>query len=228
MLKLGISLRLTPIGLLIQKQCYVKKIGGVARAIKQMKLASAFLMSVKRILKRMAFAIAVAIERVELMGKAVKRGSAAEKAKHKAAEYRKAYNEIKQNIEIYTDLIANFWDKKEAGVLSEAELKEVDGYKRHLQKNRSELIKMEGLVKHWGNLFNILRDGEYFSAHAILRYLQRVKGFDMEALKNEMCSEGIEEALVSGAKEYSVNGVTYVIQDGYVVTIYPSDGEKAG
>ena len=98
------------------------------------------------------------------------------------------YNEIKQNIEIYTDLIANFWDKKEAGVLSEAELKEVDGYKRHLQKNRSELIKMEGLVKHWGNLFNILRDGEYFSAHAILRYLQRVKGFDMEALKNEMCS----------------------------------------
>ena len=50
----------------------------------------------------------------------------------------------------------------------------------------------------------------------------------MEALKNEMCSEGIEEALVSGAKEYSVNGVTYVIQDGYVVTIYPSDGEKAG
>ena len=162
------------------------------------------------------------------MGRAVKKGSAAEKAKQKATEYRKAYNEIKQNIEIYTDLIANFWDKKEAGILSESELKEVDGYKRHLQKNRSELFKMEGLVKHWGNLFNILRDREYFSAHAILRYLQRVKGFDMEALKNEMCSEGIEEALVSGAKEYSVNGVTYVIQDGYVVTIYPSDGEKAG
>ena len=113
-------------------------------------------------------------------------------------------------------------------MVNEAELKELDGYKRHLQKNRSELVKIEVLLKHWGNLFNILRDREYFSAHAILRYLQRVKGFDMEALKNEMCSEGIEEALVSGAKEYSVNGVTYVIQDGYVVTIYPSDGEKAG
>lgn len=162
------------------------------------------------------------------MGRAVKKGCAAEKAKQKANEYRKAFNEIKQNIEIYTSLIAKFWDKKEAGVLTEAEIKELDGYKRHLQKNRSELLKMEGLVKHWGNLFNILKDGEYFSAHAILRYLQRVKGFDMEALKNEMCSEGIEEALISGAKEYTANGVTYVIQDGYVVTIYPSEGEKAG
>ena len=162
------------------------------------------------------------------MGRAVKKGSAAEKAKRKFNELRKTYNEIKQNIEIYTGLITNFWDKKEAGMVNEAELKELDGYKRHLQKNRSELVKIEVLLKHWGNLFNILRDREYFSAHAILRYLQRVKGFDMEALKYERCSEGIEEALVSGAKEYSVNGVTYVIQDGYVVTIYPSDGEKAG
>ena len=100
------------------------------------------------------------------MGRAVKKGCAAEKAKQKANEYRKAFNEIKQNIEIYTSLIAKFWDKKEAGVLTEAEIKELDGYKRHLQKNRSELLKMEGLVKHWGNLFNILKNGEYFSAHA--------------------------------------------------------------
>lgn len=176
----------------------------------------------------MVSVIVDAIKRRKAMGRAVKKGSAAEKAKQKFNELRKSYNETKQNIEIYTDLIAHFWDKKEAGVLSDTDIKELDGYKRHLQKNRSELLKIEALVKHWGNLFNILRDGEYFSAHAILRYLQRVKGFDMEALKNEMCSEGIEEALVSGAKEYSVNGVTYVIQDGYVVTIYPSEGEKAG
>jgi len=162
------------------------------------------------------------------MGRAVKKGCAAEKAKQKFNELRKSHNEIKQNIEIYTDLIAHFWDKKEVGVLSDTDIKELDGYKRNLQKNRSELLKIEALVKHWGNMFNILRDREYFSAHAILRYLQRVKGFDMEALKNEMCSEGIEEALISGAKEYTANGVTYVIQDGYVVTIYPSEGEKAG
>lgn len=162
------------------------------------------------------------------MGRAVKKGCAAEKAKQKFNELRKSYNEIKQNIEIYTDLIAHFWDKKEAGILSDTDIKELDGYKRNLQKNRSEMLKIEALVKHWDNMFNILKDREYFSAHAILRYLQRVKGFDMESLKNEMCSEGIEKALISGAKEYTANGVTYVIQDGYVVTVYPSEGEKAG
>ena len=96
------------------------------------------------------------------MGRAVKKGSAAEKAKQKFNELRKTYNEIKQNIEIYTGLITNFWDKKEAGMVSEAELKELDGYKRHLQKNRSELVKIDVQLKHWGNLFNILRDREYF------------------------------------------------------------------
>ena len=56
------------------------------------------------------------------------------------------------------------------------------------------------------------------SDHAVLRYLERVYGFDLEATRNEI-AEKSEAAIAMGASAVTVNGVKFKIRNNVVTTV---------
>jgi hypothetical protein len=60
--------------------------------------------------------------------------------------------------------------------------------------------------------------------HAILRYLERVKGIDLEALRTELDSEVLREVVQRcPTGRHVINGVTYVTRDKTLVTVIYND-----
>lgn len=57
------------------------------------------------------------------------------------------------------------------------------------------------------------------SDHAMLRYVERVMGIDVDALRAEIMSDSVKAALRSGASGVTVNGVKMVAKDGVIVTV---------
>ena len=56
--------------------------------------------------------------------------------------------------------------------------------------------------------------------HAVLRYLERVKGFDMNAVRREILTPGIVAALRGGATAVMIGGVRFQVSDGKIITVY--------
>ena len=55
--------------------------------------------------------------------------------------------------------------------------------------------------------------------HALLRYIERILGLDIEACKRHICKPEIMDAIKVGAASYTKDGITYIIEDKKVVTI---------
>lgn len=53
--------------------------------------------------------------------------------------------------------------------------------------------------------------------HAVLRYLQRVKGIDIDAVRDEL-GRVVDKAIEMGAGAAVVDGVKYVLNDRTIVT----------
>lgn len=54
--------------------------------------------------------------------------------------------------------------------------------------------------------------------HGVLRYLERVKGVDVNEIKNEMVPKELEEVAKKNGS-YEINGLKYIVQDGHIVTV---------
>lgn len=65
----------------------------------------------------------------------------------------------------------------------------------------------------------------HVTSHALLRYIERVKGIDVDALRDEILTEPVRKALSEGASGVTVNGVQMVALDGVIVTIL-ADGMR--
>ncbi len=57
--------------------------------------------------------------------------------------------------------------------------------------------------------------------HAVLRYLQRVKGVDVEALKAEIAQLVHLASEHAGACSVNVDGKRYLLKNGVVITVMP-------
>jgi hypothetical protein len=64
--------------------------------------------------------------------------------------------------------------------------------------------------------------------HALLRYLERVRGLDVEALKEEILTPGIVAAVKAGATAVKLNGITLVVANGRIVTVLPGTHRSKG
>ncbi|MBC2849929.1 hypothetical protein H5J22_00450 [Cetobacterium sp. 8H] len=92
-------------------------------------------------------------------------------------------------------------------------------YNSHLTYNRiiySPELREE--VQNW-NLENPNEKAVIkVTEHAILRYLERVKGIDMESIKREMVPDELKEkALKNG--DYEINKLKYIVQGKQVITV---------
>lgn len=57
--------------------------------------------------------------------------------------------------------------------------------------------------------------------HALIRYLERVKGFDFTPIRDEIAGL-VQSAVNLGAPYYSLDGNTYVLKGAAVVTVVTS------
>lgn len=68
------------------------------------------------------------------------------------------------------------------------------------------------------------------SDHAVLRYLERVGGFDVERLRGEIASR-LQPVIATGATGVVIDGFSYRIEPDeaglpVVVTVIPAEGRK--
>jgi hypothetical protein len=61
--------------------------------------------------------------------------------------------------------------------------------------------------------------GPRITDHALLRYLERVMGFDIEGLRLSLMTPAVELACRTGAKRVLHDGFEFIIEGGVVVTI---------
>ena len=60
------------------------------------------------------------------------------------------------------------------------------------------------------------------SDHAVLRYLERICGVDVDAVRRRIF-EAAESAVKHGARGIVVDGIVYRLQEGYVTTCFKGE-----
>lgn len=61
---------------------------------------------------------------------------------------------------------------------------------------------------------------EVITDHALLRFMERVKGIDVGAIREEMKAPGLEHALNMGLRKVTIKGVEFFCRKGRVITIW--------
>jgi hypothetical protein len=59
------------------------------------------------------------------------------------------------------------------------------------------------------------------SDHAVVRFLERVKGMDIEKIRREILSETVLAAIAMGARAVEIEGHKFTIVDGCITTCLP-------
>ena len=81
-----------------------------------------------------------------------------------------------------------------------------------LQKELADIEKENARIALYNNTKPSLSD------HALIRYLERAKGFDFKPYINEILNEDRKESIKMGATRIKVDGITFVVRDGVIVT----------
>lgn len=57
------------------------------------------------------------------------------------------------------------------------------------------------------------------SDHAVLRYMERVMGLDIDSLRSKILSPAIIGAMKSGATQFTADNISYRLRDNTIITI---------
>lgn len=113
----------------------------------------------------------------------------------------------------------------------EFRLHEIDEGKRRLSKEMGQLdSEASRLKKELGELEAArakLRHGVDISDHALVRWLERHHGMDLEPYRREMASPALREAVAAGVEGLKTTHGTFKIKDGVVTTFVAGRGEPA-
>lgn len=107
------------------------------------------------------------------------------------------------------------------------ELKELKKRKMELDKGwiplRDQARKVDEKIKERETAIRIIGLLPRVSDHAIFRYLQRKYGVDFDAIRDEILTDKVKEAIRLGASAITVDGYKYVISEGCITTILGKD-----
>lgn len=107
---------------------------------------------------------------------------------------------------------------------AEANLEGLRDEQRSVSRRMTEAqATVDQLRRHIASLHDA---GIVISEHAMLRYLQRVHGIDLEQVQREMLPSGVEEQIRTlGSGLFPVDGFSLRVRDGQVVTVVaPAEG----
>jgi TolA-binding protein len=105
---------------------------------------------------------------------------------------------------------------------------QLDQLKQDQAKVSREITTLSEQLKNIQTEIESLKSPEeiLITEHAILRYLERVKGIDIEAIKQEILPKNVrDQAMVLGGSsgKYPTATHTVIVKTGVVVTIIPKD-----
>lgn len=63
----------------------------------------------------------------------------------------------------------------------------------------------------------------YVTDHALLRYMERVMGIDVERVRKEIMTEERKAVIKSGCNSFTSNGFRYVLKNRAIITILKID-----
>lgn len=91
-------------------------------------------------------------------------------------------------------------------------------------ESQTKLTKLKGDINAITNEIWKLKNSKtdiVVTEHAVLRYIQHVMGIDLEEVSRNILPEPMKNnALLIGDGKYHLGGVTRVVKDGAVVTVY--------
>jgi chromosome segregation ATPase len=105
--------------------------------------------------------------------------------------------------------------------LHEAEA-ETDCLQSEFKNARSKLDKNLHLIKSLKTEISEIREKNknvIVSEHAILRYLERIKGMNIEEIKKEMLDGKESQIKFAGSGKIGINGYTIVFKNNVVVSV---------
>lgn len=103
---------------------------------------------------------------------------------------------------------------------------EIDNIENQINKLRDEKRNIEkhiefllNDIKNKKQLNENIKNKNFITDHAIVRFLER-KGFiNIKKLKEELLTPGLIQAIVSGANSYKEDNFEFIIKQGKVITI---------
>ena len=63
----------------------------------------------------------------------------------------------------------------------------------------------------------------HITDHALLRYVERVFGIDVDAVRREILTDGVAKCIELGASTITVKGIQFRVKDRSIVTVIASD-----
>jgi predicted nuclease with TOPRIM domain len=63
----------------------------------------------------------------------------------------------------------------------------------------------------------------HITDHALLRYVERVFGIDVDAVRRQILTDGVAKCIELGASTITVNGIQFRVKDRSIVTVIGSD-----
>jgi hypothetical protein len=63
----------------------------------------------------------------------------------------------------------------------------------------------------------------HITDHALLRYVERVFGIDVDAVRREILTDGVARCIELGASTITVNGIQFRVKDRSIVTVIGGD-----
>lgn len=95
---------------------------------------------------------------------------------------------------------------------------EMDAVKIEMQMAQRKMSGLQSMVSKMEGELKAIESGKVtVTEHAILRYLERVRGIDLEEVENTILPEGYREKLLSG--KIPINGFRIVVKDNTVITV---------
>lgn len=64
------------------------------------------------------------------------------------------------------------------------------------------------------------------SEHALLRFIERVLGFDVESIRRRVMTEGVVSAMEKGATAVTIEGVRFIVRNNTIVTTVDKPDRK--
>ena len=89
--------------------------------------------------------------------------------------------------------------------------------KKRVLENDIENILNE--IKNKRQFNEVIKNKNFLTDHAIIRFLERKKFIDIKKLKEELLTPGLVNAIIAGAKSYREDRYEYIIKQGKVITI---------
>lgn len=95
---------------------------------------------------------------------------------------------------------------------------EMDSAKIEMQMAQRRMSELQSMVSKMENELKAMEGSKVtVTEHAILRYLERVRGIDLEEVENTILPEAYREKLING--KIPINGFRIVVKDNTVITV---------